>query len=49
MLLSLAGFDLYMYSDFLTPLEISLKTTISATVITFCLGIMTAWWMSGYQ
>lgn len=38
-----------MYSDFLIPLEISLKTTISATVITFCLGIMAAWWMSGYQ
>jgi molybdate transport system permease protein len=38
-----------MYSDFLIPLEISLKTTISATVITFCLGIIAAWWMSGYQ
>jgi molybdate transport system permease protein len=38
-----------MYSDFLIPLEISLKTTISATVITFCLGIMAAWWMSSYQ
>ena len=38
-----------MYSDFLIPLEISLKTTVSATVITFCLGIIAAWWMSGYQ
>jgi molybdate transport system permease protein len=38
-----------MYSDFLTPLEISLKTTITATIITFCLGVLTAWWMRGYQ
>lgn len=38
-----------MYSDFLTPLEISLKTTISATIITFCLGIIAAWWMNRYQ
>jgi molybdate transport system permease protein len=38
-----------MYSDFLIPLEISLKTTITATMITFCLGIMAAWWMNGYQ
>ena len=33
----------------LTPIWISLKTATTATVITFFLGIMTAWWMLGYR
>ena len=38
-----------MYSDLLTPIAISLKTAVTATVITFCIGTMTAWWMSRYR
>ncbi len=33
----------------LTPIWISLKTATTATVITFFLGIMVAWWMLGYR
>ena len=33
----------------LTPIWISLKTATTATVITFFLGIMAAWWMLGYR
>ena len=32
----------------LTPIWISLKTATTATVITFFLGFMAAWWMLGY-
>ena len=38
-----------MYPDLLSPIAISLKTAITATIITFCLGTMTAWWMSRYR
>ena len=33
----------------LSPLWISIKTAVSATVITFFLGIVTAWLLSGYK
>lgn len=33
----------------LSPLWISLKTTFIATVITFFLGIATAWWIFNYR
>ena len=33
----------------LTPIWISLKTATTATVITFFLGIMAAWWMLDYR
>ena len=33
----------------LTPFWISLKTAVTATVISFCLGIGAAWWMNNYQ
>jgi molybdate transport system permease protein len=33
----------------LSPLWISLKVAVFATVITFCLGIVTAYWMLGYR
>jgi molybdate ABC transporter permease protein len=33
----------------LTPFWISLKTSLLATVITFCLGIAAAYWMLNYQ
>jgi molybdate ABC transporter permease protein len=33
----------------LAPVWISLKTATTATIITFFLGIMTAWWMLGYR
>ena len=33
----------------LTPVWISLKTAIAATIITFCLGVMAAWWMKNYR
>ena len=33
----------------LTPIWISLKTATTATVITFFLGIMAAWWMFEYR
>ena len=36
-------------SDILLSLTISLKTSIAATLITFCLGTAAAWWMSRYQ
>lgn len=32
-----------------SPLWISLKTAITATLITFFLGIVSAWWLSGYK
>jgi molybdate transport system permease protein len=33
----------------LSPLIISLKTTVTATVITFFLGLPAAYWMAGYR
>ena len=33
----------------LSPLIVSLKTTLTATVITFSLGLLAAYWMSGYR
>lgn len=38
-----------MFETFLSPLYISLKTVITATVITFFLGLAAARWMSGYK
>ena len=38
-----------MYSDLLAPIAISLKTAITATVITFWLGTIIAWWMHRYR
>ena len=35
--------------DVLTPVWISLKTAIAATLITFCLGVTAAWWMTNYR
>ena len=33
----------------LASVWISLKTAVVATIITFCLGVLAAWWMSRYQ
>ena len=33
----------------ITPLFVSLKTTIVATAITFGLGVLSAWWMGNYR
>jgi molybdate transport system permease protein len=33
----------------LAPVWISLKTAVTTTIITFCLGVSAAWWMSQYQ
>ncbi len=35
--------------NYLTPIWISLKTATTATIITFFLGIIAAWWMLGYR
>ena len=37
------------FVDVLTPVWISVKTAIAATIITFCLGIIAAWWMKNYR
>ncbi|MBW6462640.1 MAG: molybdate ABC transporter permease subunit [Bacillota bacterium] len=37
-----------MLETFLSPLYVSLKTVLTATVITFFLGLAAARWMSGY-
>ena len=42
-------FNTLLLDRILTPVWISLKTTIVATIITFCLGILAAWWMSNYR
>ncbi|WP_319422481.1 molybdate ABC transporter permease subunit [Pleurocapsa sp. FMAR1] len=36
-------------SSVLASVWISLKTAVVATIITFCLGVLAAWWMSRYQ
>ncbi len=33
----------------ISPLIVSLKTTLTATVITFFLGLLAAYWMAGYR
>ena len=38
-----------MYFDLYAPIAISLKTAVTATVITFILGTGFAWWMSCYR
>lgn len=38
-----------MAPDYLSPLWISLRTVLTATVITFCLGIGAARWMTRYS
>ena len=37
------------FEGVLTPVWISLKTAIAATIITFCLGVTAAWWMKNYH
>ena len=37
------------FTDVLTPVWISLKTAIAATIVTFVLGVTAAWWMKNYQ
>ncbi len=36
-------------SSVLASVWISLKTAVVATIITFCLGVLAAWWMSRYR
>ena len=38
-----------MLNRLLSPTWISLSTAVTATVITFVLGVIAAWWMSRYQ
>jgi molybdate transport system permease protein len=33
----------------LSPLIVSIKTTLAATLVTFILGLVTAYWMAGYR
>ena len=35
--------------EIISPVWISLKTAIAATLITFCLGVTAAWWMKNYR
>lgn len=41
--------NLRSFGDFIAPVWISLKTAIAATIITFGLGVMAAWWMKNYR
>lgn len=35
--------------ELLSPIAISLKTAVTATIITFCIGTTSAWWMNCYR
>ena len=38
-----------LFVNVITPVWISVKTAIAATIITFCIGVTAAWWMKNYQ